>query len=125
MISAEMRNIDTPWKISWLESIAICEGMRSISVNDFPIISESDSLQVVRLLCGEEDDLTELGDFDKEAKCLILTNKVDSIIYTPRAHNQMAHYLAYRACEENGSIYWVNSFPNWLLTNRYLLCLSP
>lgn len=79
---------------------------------------ESDCLQVVKLINGEDLVDTELSFFINEAQHLCLMRNVVSIAHISRAHNHLAHTLACRAYAEDGPKKWVSMFPNWLLAKN-------
>lgn len=96
-IAAGFKCILKPWKISWLESIAICEGLRAIPLVNTPQVRvETGALQVVKLVNEEEMDETELICFIQEAQSLINVRSIESVTYVPHINNEMAHSLAHR-----------------------------
>ncbi|KAL5854197.1 hypothetical protein ACOSQ4_003999 [Xanthoceras sorbifolium] len=97
------------------ETKAVLEGFRLAVGSGFsPFCVESDSLQVVNLCSGlsssrcEEDSviqdiLFQFGGF------------INSLAFTPRSCNVVAHHLARRALGVSSSVVWNCSFPDWLL----------
>lgn len=114
-LMAGYRCIKRPWKISWLEITAICEGLRALLNQTPKICVESDNLQVVTLLKDKEEDLSEILNFIQEAKVLIEALNIKSIEHVNRLHNGMTHYLATKACQSGESMSWNSYFPNWLV----------
>lgn len=116
-LSVGYRTVIHRWKIPWLEALAIAEGLKTLpAIPPCPVRVECDSIQVVRLINGQEEDFTELGVFIKEIQNIASQRSIDSVVHVPRIHNYVAHYLAYLACRDNEPNSWSGMFPDWLLT---------
>ncbi|MDV3194034.1 MAG: ribonuclease H family protein, partial [Sweet potato little leaf phytoplasma] len=110
-VTAGFRNIPHQWKVSWLEALAVIEGLKSISLAPPKLIIELDSIQVVHLLEGKEEDQTELNFFAEEAQRLSSGLEVQEFRHIPRRQNKIAHFLAQKAVSTGFAISWVNDFP--------------
>lgn len=65
------RQINRPWAVSWLETIALIDGLKTIPGSPPRLVVELDSLKIVHLLKGNDHDITELGGFIEQAHKLI------------------------------------------------------
>lgn len=115
IICAGYKNIQKRWKVSWLEALAVGEGIKNIPVDSPQVRVETDSLAVVRLVSGEGDDAMELGIFTEEVKSLVSSRPIESVVYVPRCHNEMTHKLAQQTCVINACEVWMDSFTSCVL----------
>lgn len=115
LIYAGCRTISRPWKIPWLEAMAVCEGIRLLPTDSPPVQIESDALKVINLLIGKDEDETELKLSTEEVKSLRSGRNIEGFYHVKKKHNQMAHKLAHKACMSGSSDSWTHSFPSWLL----------
>lgn len=116
--------IKRPWRIVWLEALAVTEGLKLLSDQSPGVQVELDCLWVVKLLNDKEEDATELWNFILEAKALIPSTNIESIIHVARRNNAMAHILARKASESSSFVIsqkkkksssfasWSNNFPS-------------
>lgn len=112
-ICAGYKSIQKSWKVTWLEAMAVSEGLKNIPHVSLPIRVETDSLIVVQLLTGEDHEATELSNFIEEASFLMASLPIDEVAHISRCHNELAHKLAQKACFSNSSECWLDNFPDW------------
>lgn len=118
-VVAGFRFIRRRWKVAWLEALAIVEGLKSTPLTAPKLAIELDSVQVVRLLTGKEEEETELSMFIEEAKTLMVDFQIQAISHVSRRRNNLAHYLAQKARTLKQSDFWSDSFPLWFLEKLY------
>lgn len=114
-MAAGLRCIHRPWKIQWLEALAICKGLQHIPEQSTGIHVETDALQIAKLLNSQDSDLTETSNFIKEAQVLIERLNIVFVQHVSKVHNGMTHHLATKACQGGVSDFWKRYFPNWVL----------
>lgn len=125
-ISAGYRVVHNQWPIAWLEALAATEGLKTIPQNSPPLLIELDSILVVNMLKGKEENLTELSLFIDEAKRVMSRINFQDIIQVERRFNHIAHLLARKAWETDNSEYWTDNFPSCFVNlNNLELGLMP
>lgn len=115
LLIAGYRIIKRLWKVSWLETATVCEGLHSIPTNSPDVIVNLDALQLVRLLNSQECDAIKIFNFISKAQKMVEGRRIVSFSHVGRRQNEVAHHLARKACQSDGSELWNNYFPNWLL----------
>ncbi|XP_022156777.1 uncharacterized protein LOC111023608 [Momordica charantia] len=110
VIKADCRIIRTERNITYLEVMAICEGLRAIRQEHCrpiqqehcrPIHLESDSLEAIHLLHRQCQDQTEIIWLLEEIWQMMEDMKIVSMRHISREANKVAHDLARRAMEND------------------------
>jgi hypothetical protein len=59
-----------------------------------PILIETDSAEIIRMLESKKRDISELGNLITEAKFLLGSDRIAGIAKVPRSQNKASHELA-------------------------------
>ncbi|XP_022143535.1 uncharacterized protein LOC111013412 [Momordica charantia] len=102
VIKASCRIIRAERNITYLEVMAICEGLRAIRQEHCrPIHLESDSLEAIHLLHRQCQDQTEIIWLLEEIWQMMKDMEIVSMRHISREANKVAHGLARRAMEND------------------------
>ncbi|KAL5736059.1 hypothetical protein ACOSQ2_030847 [Xanthoceras sorbifolium] len=98
------------------ETLALLEGLKMDSErNIFPLLIESDSLNVVNICNDLIFSRAEVGVIIQEIKLRIASINISSISHVCRSCNLVARVVARKALASGCNSFWVRSYPSWLL----------
>lgn len=101
LICFEIQRVSSKWGIKVMEAKAILEGIKAINhtciQKKIPVEIESDSLEVIRVLRGDDEDLSELKPVVEEILCMSSKVVSTSFVHCDRHANTVAHWLARKA----------------------------
>jgi ribonuclease HI len=80
-----------------------------------PILIETDSDEILRMIRSKERDLSELGNLTSEAKFLLNSDQIVGISKIPRSQNFASHELAKYGRLNDRTYVWFGSGPDCIL----------